>query len=77
MIEEYARHNGHADLLRERIDGRLGRSPSAGRLAPGNGRRGADAGERVCHPLDVDQIGVGDVLGGGGAAVCSSQGKYA
>jgi hypothetical protein len=21
---EYARHNGHADLLRERIDGRLG-----------------------------------------------------
>jgi Protein of unknown function (DUF664) len=21
MIEEYARHNGHADLLRERIDG--------------------------------------------------------
>ena len=24
MIEEYARHNGHADLLRERIDGRIG-----------------------------------------------------
>jgi hypothetical protein len=24
MIEEYARHMGHADLLRERIDGRLG-----------------------------------------------------
>jgi uncharacterized damage-inducible protein DinB len=24
MVEEYARHNGHADLLRERIDGRLG-----------------------------------------------------
>jgi len=23
-IEEYARHLGHADLLRERIDGRLG-----------------------------------------------------
>ena len=21
MAEEYARHNGHADLLRERIDG--------------------------------------------------------
>jgi hypothetical protein len=21
MIEEYAQHNGHADLLRERIDG--------------------------------------------------------
>ena len=24
MIEEYARHNGHADLLRQRIDGRVG-----------------------------------------------------
>jgi uncharacterized damage-inducible protein DinB len=24
MIEEYARHNGHADLLQERIDGRTG-----------------------------------------------------
>ena len=24
MLEEYARHNGHADLLRERIDGTVG-----------------------------------------------------
>jgi hypothetical protein len=24
MIEEYARHCGHADFLRERIDGRVG-----------------------------------------------------
>ena len=24
MIEEYARHNGHADLLREAIDGEVG-----------------------------------------------------
>jgi hypothetical protein len=24
MIEEYARHNGHADLLRERLDGTKG-----------------------------------------------------
>ncbi len=24
MIEEYARHNGHADLLRENVDGRTG-----------------------------------------------------
>lgn len=24
MIEEYARHNGHAGLLRERLDGMLG-----------------------------------------------------
>jgi hypothetical protein len=24
VIEEYARHNGHADLLRESIDGQTG-----------------------------------------------------
>ena len=24
MIEEYARHNGHADLLREAVDGEMG-----------------------------------------------------
>jgi hypothetical protein len=24
LLEEYARHNGHADLLREAIDGRTG-----------------------------------------------------
>jgi hypothetical protein len=24
MIEEYSRHNGHADLLREQIDGATG-----------------------------------------------------
>jgi hypothetical protein len=28
MIEEYARHNGHADLLRERIDGAVGEWPA-------------------------------------------------
>ena len=33
MIEEYARHNGHADLLRERIDGRVASSPTAQRRA--------------------------------------------
>lgn len=27
MIEEYARHNGHADLIREAIDGRVGHDP--------------------------------------------------
>lgn len=31
MIEEYARHNGHADLLRERIDGATGNWPEAAR----------------------------------------------
>jgi hypothetical protein len=24
MIEEYARHNGHADLIRESVDGETG-----------------------------------------------------
>jgi hypothetical protein len=24
MVEEWARHNGHADLIRERIDGAAG-----------------------------------------------------
>ncbi|WP_155848978.1 DUF664 domain-containing protein, partial [Amycolatopsis vancoresmycina] len=24
MVEEYSRHNGHADLIRESIDGRTG-----------------------------------------------------
>jgi hypothetical protein len=24
MIEEYARHNGHADLIRELVDGNVG-----------------------------------------------------
>jgi hypothetical protein len=27
MIEEYARHNGHADLLRESVDGLVGNDP--------------------------------------------------
>ena len=27
LIEEYARHTGHADLIREAIDGRVGESP--------------------------------------------------
>lgn len=27
MIEEYARHTGHADLIREAIDGRVGEDP--------------------------------------------------
>src|SRR6266508_1136652 len=30
MIEEYARHNGHADLLRESVDGLTGESPPGG-----------------------------------------------
>lgn len=33
MIEEYAQHNGHADLLRERIDGRVTTDPMGGATA--------------------------------------------
>jgi len=32
MIEEYGRHTGHADLLREAVDGRVGEDPPAGWL---------------------------------------------
>ena len=34
MIEEYSRHNGHADLLRERIDGKTGDFPPPGEHVP-------------------------------------------
>ena len=36
LIEEYARHTGHADLLREAADGRVGEDPPA-RWRPENG----------------------------------------
>lgn len=35
-IEEYGRHTGHADLLREAVDGRVGEDPPPG-WRPGNG----------------------------------------
>lgn len=37
LIEEYGRHTGHADLLREAIDGRVGEDPPAG-WGPVSGR---------------------------------------
>jgi hypothetical protein len=30
LVEEYGRHTGHADLLRESVDGRVGEDPPAG-----------------------------------------------
>ncbi|GAB4004128.1 hypothetical protein GCM10029992_48160 [Glycomyces albus] len=30
LVEEYGRHTGHADLLREAVDGRTGEDPPAG-----------------------------------------------
>jgi hypothetical protein len=34
LIEEYARHCGHADLIREDLDGRVGEDPAEGWRAP-------------------------------------------
>ncbi len=39
MVEEYARHHGHADLLRERIDGRVGQKPPASSCSAASCRR--------------------------------------
>ena len=43
-IEEYARHMGHADLLRERIDGRIGQEPRPDPLPPTRCANAADNG---------------------------------
>jgi hypothetical protein len=37
LIEEYGRHTGHADLIREAVDGRTGEDPPAG-WRPESGR---------------------------------------
>jgi Protein of unknown function (DUF664) len=70
MIEEYARHLGHADLLRERIDGATGelparRSPGAvddGDLA-GQGRRvrrqGREPPQVEVQPAELDALNEG------------------
>ncbi|SDY18847.1 Protein of unknown function [Modestobacter sp. DSM 44400] len=36
LIEEYGRHTGHADLLREAVDGRVGEDPPSGWRPLGN-----------------------------------------
>jgi hypothetical protein len=40
LLEEYGRHTGHADLLREAVDGLVGEDPPAG-WAPRSGRPGS------------------------------------
>jgi hypothetical protein len=30
LVEEYGRHTGHADLIREAVDGRVGEDPPPG-----------------------------------------------
>jgi hypothetical protein len=34
FLEEYGRHTGHADLIREAVDGRTGEDPPADWLTP-------------------------------------------
>lgn len=34
LLEEYARHTGHADLLREAVDGRVGEDPDEDWVTP-------------------------------------------
>jgi uncharacterized damage-inducible protein DinB len=48
LIEEYGRHTGHADLLREAVDGVTGEDPPAG-WRPGAGRGAAD--DRRAHQV--------------------------
>jgi Protein of unknown function (DUF664) len=36
LIEEYGRHTGHADLIREAVDGRVGEDPSSDWRPPSN-----------------------------------------
>jgi hypothetical protein len=38
LVEEYGRHTGHADLLREAVDGRTGEDPPRGWRPAGGGR---------------------------------------
>ncbi|MGZ4636798.1 MAG: mycothiol transferase [Nocardioidaceae bacterium] len=42
LIEEYGRHTGHADLLREAVDGRVGEDPPAGWHAHASPSRQSD-----------------------------------
>jgi hypothetical protein len=39
LIEEYGRHTGHADLLREAVDGLVGEDPPVGWQPPTSGRQ--------------------------------------
>jgi Protein of unknown function (DUF664) len=51
LIEEYGRHTGHADLLREAVDGRVGEDPPAG-WRPRSGRFGLSRQpDPAAHPV--------------------------
>ena len=57
LVEEYGRHTGHADLLREAVDGRVGEDPPA-RVAAGVGR--VDLVDPMRHEDYVRQHPPGD-----------------
>ena len=50
MIEEYARHNGHADLIRESVDGETGELPGS------SFEERLQVGVEVVGPLQVGQV---------------------
>ena len=51
LIEEYARHCGHADILRQLVDGRTGDGePSSGQSAPGRRSRSSASGDSWTWP---------------------------
>jgi hypothetical protein len=66
MIDEYARHNGHADLLRELVDGTTG-------LLPGCSypifMRAAMPSSRAARPRSNWLSRVASVIGGPGGSV--------
>jgi uncharacterized damage-inducible protein DinB len=62
MIEEYARHIGHADLIRERIDGAVGQ---LGPRAAGADEGGVDPGGAGRGAGLVGDRAVGGAVGGG------------
>ncbi|HET9442575.1 MAG TPA: DinB family protein [Acidimicrobiales bacterium] len=55
MVEEYARHNGHADLLREAVTARPASSPAPPPYHGGMGVRGVEL--RPIGPADIGAVG--------------------
>jgi hypothetical protein len=54
LIEEYGRHTGHADLLREAVDGRVGEDPPAEWRPMAGGRQ-------MLLPLAVGEVPAGSL----------------
>ena len=54
LLEEYGRHTGHADLLSEAVDGRVGEDPPDGWVPVGDAEDGRDPDRLLAHPDDED-----------------------